>query len=63
MTFLLDNYFGVNSDTQLGRSYVQWITLFDHPDDDIYDGILTESDEEVPRVKIEFIVTEAETNV
>ena len=37
--------------------------MFDHPDDDIYDGILTENDEEVPRIKIEFIVQDAETNV
>ena len=37
---------------------MQWITLFDHPDDDIYDGVLTESDEEVPRIQFEFIVEE-----
>jgi hypothetical protein len=43
---------------QIGRSYTQWITLFDHPDDDVYDGILLENDEEVPRVQLEFVVTE-----
>ena len=58
VTFLLENYFGTGSDIQLGKSYVQWITLFDHPDDDIYDGVLTESDEEVPRIQFEFIVEE-----
>lgn len=28
----------------------QWITLFDHIDDDEYDGDLCENDEEYPRV-------------
>jgi hypothetical protein len=32
--------------------------MFDHPDDDVYDGILLENDEEVPRVQLEFIVEE-----
>lgn len=41
--------------------FVQWITLFDHPDDDLYDGDLGDDDEEVPRVKIEFTVEE--TNI
>ena len=50
VTFLLDNYFGVASEIELGKSYIQWITLFDHPDDDIYDGLLQENDEEVPRI-------------
>lgn len=50
VTILLEQYFGVQSEIELGKSYVQWITLFDHPDDDIYDGILQEDDEEVPRV-------------
>jgi len=39
---------------------VQWITLFDHPDDDIYDGLLEEDDEEVPRMKLEFLVEEVD---
>lgn len=42
---------------------VQWITLFDHPDDDVYDGTLCEDDEEIPRVKIEFIVEEIDNNI
>lgn len=58
VTFLLDNYFGTSSEIQLGRPYVQWITLFDHPDDDVYDGILLENDEEVPRIQFEFTVEE-----
>jgi hypothetical protein len=27
-----------------------WLTLFDHLDDDLYDGDLTYSDEEMPRI-------------
>ena len=37
---------------------MQWITLFDHPDDDIYDGLLNENDEEVPRIQFEFVIDE-----
>jgi hypothetical protein len=36
--------------------YTQWITFFDHPDDDIYDGVLNEDDEEIPRIRLEFSV-------
>jgi hypothetical protein len=60
VTFLLENYFGVEADVKLGHRYVQWITLFDHPDDDIYDGLLNEDDEEVPRVQLEFLVEEGD---
>lgn len=61
VTFLLDSYFGDSSanPVEIGRPYTQWITLFDHPDDDVYDGILLENDEEVPRVHIEFTVNYA----
>jgi len=34
----------------------QWITLFDHIDDDEYDGDLCENDEEPPRVQFSFNV-------
>lgn len=34
--------------------------MFDHPDDDIYDGILEEDDEEVPRVQLEFLIEEVD---
>jgi hypothetical protein len=30
----LAHYFGEKSESDLGTQYVQWITLFDHPDDD-----------------------------
>jgi hypothetical protein len=35
--------------------------LFDHPDDDIYDGILREDDDEEPRIYIDFIVEESDS--
>jgi hypothetical protein len=57
---MLEHYFGTQSETNLGQRYTQWITLFDHPDDDIYDGILNDDDDEVPRVQIEFLVEEVD---
>jgi hypothetical protein len=39
----------------------QWITIFDHIDDDEYDGDLCENDEEYPRVQFSFNV-ERETS-
>ena len=42
-----------------GNPIRQYVTLFDHPDDDVYDGILGEDDDEVPRVLIEFFLEEA----
>jgi hypothetical protein len=60
ITIMLETYFGDLSQTELGQRYTQWITLFDHPDDDIYDGILNEDDDEVPRVQIEFLVEEVD---
>lgn len=34
--------------------YKQWITLFDHIDDDEYDGEMGETDDEPPRVHFSF---------
>ncbi len=31
-----------------------WVTLFDHPEDDEYDGDLQDDDEEAPRVHFSF---------
>jgi chromosome segregation ATPase len=31
-----------------------WVTLFDHQDDDLYDGDFAENDSELPRIKISF---------
>jgi hypothetical protein len=36
-------------------TYTQWITLFEHEDDDEYDGEMGINDEEDPRVKVRFI--------
>jgi hypothetical protein len=35
----------------------QYITLFDHIDDDEYDGEMGENDDEVPRVHFQFQIT------
>ena len=48
----IETYFGENSEHSLSKQYSQWITLFDHPDDDEYDGNLEEDDEEIPRVHV-----------
>ena len=34
--------------------HLQWITLFDHLEDDEYDGDFTEEDEEMPRIQLMF---------
>lgn len=36
--------------------HVQWITLFDHIEDDEYDGDFTEEDEELPRIQVMFSI-------
>lgn len=60
ISFPLDVYFGTASDLVVsGERYIQWITLFDHPDDDVYDGLLREDDEETPRIHVEFYVEDA----
>ncbi len=61
VSFILDQYFGVNQqmDVRVGTVYRQWVTLFDHPDDDVYDGIIGEDDDELPRVCLELLVEEA----
>ena len=35
----------------------QWVTLFDHQDDDEYDGDMGENDDEAPRVFLSFNIT------
>ena len=57
MSFKVESYFGSAQEMSVcGERYVQWITIFDHPDDDQYDGFLGEDDEESPRIKVEFVV-------
>ena len=38
-------------------SYKNWITLFDHIDDDEYDGQLGINDDEDPRILVNFDLT------
>eukprot|EP01016_Furgasonia_blochmanni_P049025 TRINITY_DN7394_c0_g2_i4.p1 TRINITY_DN7394_c0_g2~~TRINITY_DN7394_c0_g2_i4.p1 ORF type:complete len:853 (+),score=309.08 TRINITY_DN7394_c0_g2_i4:25-2559(+) len=36
------------------KSYTQWLTLFDDPEDDIFDGDIGKDDEEVPKALVTF---------
>ena len=36
------------------RTYKHWVTIFDHLDDDEFDGELGENDEECPRILLEY---------
>jgi len=51
LTMSLLEIFRSNSQTKM-----HWVTLFEDPDDDIYDGNYTENDEEVPRALISYEV-------
>jgi hypothetical protein len=60
VSFLIEHYFGTAApDVVPGQRYTQWVTVFDHPDDDVYDGVLGEDDDEVPRIRVEFFVEDA----
>ena len=48
-------FFTAGKDEQ--GKYRQWITLFDHLDDDEYDGDMGENDEEQPRVLFNFAIS------
>jgi len=37
-------------------NYTQWITLFEHEDDDEYDGSMGENDDEEPRILVNFLI-------
>ena len=43
------------------KEYRQWITLFDSPEDDEFDGELEENDEDLPRIEVTFSITEVQT--
>jgi len=46
---------------KVGESrHTQWITLFDHEDDDIYDGEMGLDDEEAPMVRMVFEIEKEE---
>jgi len=38
------------------NSYTQWITLFEHRDDDEYDGMMGVMDEETPKILVNFVI-------
>lgn len=42
-----------------GNTFTQWITLFDDPEDDEYDGDLGEDDEELPMIKTNMVIGNA----
>jgi hypothetical protein len=44
-----------------GKTYQQWITLFDDQGDDEYDGQMGLQDDEDPRILVEFCVTPVTT--
>ena len=40
------------------KKYTQWITLFDDPEDDEFDGDLEVDDEDLPRIHATFSITQ-----
>ena len=45
---------------QLPAQFKQWLTVFDTPEDDIFDGILGEDDFEKPRIHVGFDIADEE---
>ena len=41
----------------LNTTYLQWITLFEHQDDDEYDGSMGVQDDEDPRILVSFRIS------
>ena len=56
ISFNLKQYFKQMPSLQHGQPFTQWITLFDHPEDDEYDGDFGEDDEEEPMIKTHVMV-------
>ncbi len=61
MVFNGDDLYGtisLDKNTDFGKvdagSSTQWITLFEDPEDDLYDGTLGEDDDEDPRINLTF---------
>ena len=42
------------------KTYTQWITFFEHEDDDEYDGMMGLNDDEDPRVLVSFQVSQTQ---
>jgi hypothetical protein len=52
-------YFDKLDQSQEGKQFNQWITLFDDTSDDEYDGDFDESDNELPMIKTQFTIQKA----
>jgi hypothetical protein len=50
ISFNIYQYFKQMHPTAYDQVHSQWITLFDHPEDDEYDGDFGEDDEEEPMI-------------
>ena len=59
ISFNISKYL-LGPNTQFNFPYKQWITLFDDPEDDEYDGNLGEDDEEFPKILVTLTVLEDE---
>ena len=55
----LKKYF-LNDTIVKNHEYKQWITLFDDPEDDEYDGDLEDDDEDHPKICLSFTLTEVQ---
>ena len=53
----LRRYF-LHADVIKDKVYKQWITLFDDPEDDEFDGDLEVDDEDLPKILVSFAITE-----
>ena len=50
----------MNDTVQKNYEYKQWITLFDDPEDDEFDGDLEDNDEDHPKICLSFTLTEVQ---
>ena len=57
ISLLLKRYF-LHENMIENKKYTQWITLFDEPEDDEFDGDLEEDDEDLPRIHCTFSITQ-----
>ena len=53
----LKKYF-LGEGVEKNHEYKQWITLFDDPEDDEYDGDFEVDDEDHPKIQVSFAITE-----
>jgi len=52
--------FDFESFLQHGKNnFLQWITLFEDPEDDLFDGELGVNDEELPRIQVSFVIEDS----